>query len=249
LRIPVAADVSLEARQWPGDAPGFLLVHGLASNARMWDGVAELLARAGHRAVAVDQRGHGQSDKPDDGYDFGTLTADLVALTDALDLNPVVAVGQSWGANVVLDYACRAPERVRGVACVDGGTIDMSRRFPDWDEAAVTLAPPNLAGTPLAQIEAYMRGAHADWPETGIQGALANFDVFDDGTVAPWLTRERHMLILRELWEHRPSEVRAGVDALDIPVLVISAREIGADHDVHAQKPELVARKLLETFT
>jgi len=45
----------------------FVLVHGLASNARLWDGVARRLAGAGHSSAAVDLRGHGRSDKPDTG--------------------------------------------------------------------------------------------------------------------------------------------------------------------------------------
>ena len=48
------------------DGPGrpFLLVHGLSSNSRVWDGVARRLAAAGHEVVAVDQRGHGRSEEP-----------------------------------------------------------------------------------------------------------------------------------------------------------------------------------------
>ncbi len=217
-------DVSLEVRHWPASGMPFLLIHGLASNARLWDGVAPLLAQAGHRVVAVDQRGHGQSDKPDDGYDFATLTTDLLALCDKLDLDAVVAVGQSWGANVALELGHRAPGRVRGVVCVDGGTIDMSRRFPEWEEAAATLAPPMLTGIPATEIEAYLRRAHGDWPEAGIQGALANFARRDNGTVAPWLSRNRHMVILRELWAHHPSAL---FPDLETPVILI----VGAGGD------------------
>ena len=53
--------VRLHARDWGGDGPPVILLHGLASNCRIWDGVAPLLAAAGFRTVAVDQRGHGES--------------------------------------------------------------------------------------------------------------------------------------------------------------------------------------------
>lgn len=220
-------------------------MHGLASNARLWDGVAEILAGRGHRVIAVDQRGHGLSDKPGSGYDFGTLTDDLVALLDACDVDACVAVGQSWGANVVLELGARHPDRVRGVACVDGGAWHLADRVPNWDEAARILAPPVLEGTPVATIEAGMRDRHPDWPEAGIQGALANFEVRDDGTVIAWLSRANHMTILRHLWEHRPLEVRERVSA---PILSIPSRDYDADHDIHAQKPELVADLLLKAF-
>src|SRR3954447_25638242 len=83
-RLEVAPAVRLAARCWDGDGGRpFVLVHGLASNAHLWDGVADRLAVLGHAVTTVDQRGHGQSDKPDDGYDFVTVTNDLAALIGA----------------------------------------------------------------------------------------------------------------------------------------------------------------------
>ncbi|MCY7373317.1 MAG: alpha/beta fold hydrolase, partial [Spirochaetaceae bacterium] len=65
-----------------GSGPGrpFLLVHGLASNARLWDGVAVLLLEAGHEVVAVDLRGHGRSEQVEDGYTTDQAADDLAAL-------------------------------------------------------------------------------------------------------------------------------------------------------------------------
>jgi pimeloyl-ACP methyl ester carboxylesterase len=101
----------------PTASPRFVLVHGLASNARMWDGVGEALAACGFASISVDLRGHGRSPKPDDGYDFDTVVGDLVPL---LDGQPVVA-GQSYGGNVVVALAAKHPELISGIACVDGG--------------------------------------------------------------------------------------------------------------------------------
>src|SRR5262245_45473360 len=71
LRIEVAPDVGLHVERREGDpaATPFVLVHGLASNLRLWDGVAEHLLSRGHTVVALDQRGHGRSDAPESGYD------------------------------------------------------------------------------------------------------------------------------------------------------------------------------------
>ena len=71
LRVTVADGVRLHVRHWPGepDRTPFLLVHGLSSNARLWDGVATRLAAAGYPAYAVDLRSHGESERPPDGYD------------------------------------------------------------------------------------------------------------------------------------------------------------------------------------
>lgn len=242
--MPVAEGVSLSVDVWRGEGSAFLLVHGLASNARMWDGVVASLQAAGRAAATVDLRGHGQSDKPDWGYEMASVVADLVAVIAAVGFDRPVAVGQSWGGNVVVELGHRHPSLVRGVVGVDGGDIELWRRFSTWEECARELAPPPLAGLPLADVEAEVRRRRPDWPEAGIAGTMANFEVRADGTVAPWLTRERHMAILRSLYEHRPSDLR-----MEVPVVLIPASTVpGGDHDLHAQHPDVVARLLLERF-
>ena len=218
-RVTVAPGIDLDVRVWPaGDRRPFVLVHGLASNARMWDGVVERLQALGHPAATVDLRGHGQSDKPDDGYDMATVADDVAAVIDAIGWDRPVVVGQSWGGNVVLELAARHPRLVTGVAGVDGGTIELSRRFGDWETCAAALRPPATEGMPVAQLEQLLRDMHADWPETGIAGLLANWEVRPDGTVAPWLTLDRHLQVLRGLWEHHPSALYARIE---VPVLLI----------------------------
>jgi pimeloyl-ACP methyl ester carboxylesterase len=265
--VPVDDGVALYVRLWPGAGQRpFVLVHGLASNARMWDGVARRLAALGHPVVAVDQRGHGRSDKPEYGYDFTSVTDDLAALIRSLGWEQPVVAGQSWGGNVVLELAYRFPELTAGICCVDGGTIELAEHFGRWEDCERALTPPPLAGTPLERVEAAVRAAHPCWPESGIQGMLANFEVLDDGTVRPWLTLERHLAILRALWEHHPT---SRFSQVRVPALLVMADtgEVSwtadkrhgveraerllptcrvqwfrpADHDVHAQHPLEVA--------
>ena len=135
MRVEVAPGVALEVDRWDGgDAVPFLLVHGLASNRRTWEGVAARLHELGHSVASVDLRGHGRSDKPDDGYDFATMGADLVAVLDAVGFPRAVLAGQSTGGNIVVDLAAQAPDRVAGVAGIDGGALELSRQWPDWEE-------------------------------------------------------------------------------------------------------------------
>ncbi len=274
-QVPIGSGVELRTIRWePDRAPvgaPWLLVHGLASNARLWDGVGRRLAEAGHLAVAVDQRAHGLSSKPAGPYSMEQYADDAAGLIDALGWDRVNLVGQSWGGNVVVEAAVRHPERVALVVGVDGGAIDLAGRFPDWSETERLLAPPRLAGTPLAQIEQWLASSATDWPEEGRLGTLANFELIDgdEPTIAPWLTFERHLAVLRGLWEHDPF---ARFGELTVPLLLIGADDgtAGADdkhkaldravslapeakavwfspahHDVHAQKPDEIVELLL----
>ncbi|MGH9056347.1 MAG: alpha/beta fold hydrolase [Acidimicrobiales bacterium] len=267
-----AGGVSLHvlARRLDGADTPVLLVHGLASNARLWDGVADRLAASGHPVAALDQRGHGLSGKPDGGYDFETLTDDLMAVIDHLGWSeegrtPFVA-GQSWGANVVLELVARRSRAVAGLALVDGGTIDLADRFADWPTCEAAMAPPSIEGITGASFEQMIRSHHPDWPEEGIDGTLANVEVLDDGTIRPWLSRTNHMRILRHMWDQHPSQL---YPLVTVPVLLLPAEDrsnqrwmngkrdavaaagaslarsvtrwTAGDHDLHAQHPGLVA--------
>ena len=271
--VAVRPDLRLAVREWlPRDAaaPPFVLLHGLASNARMWDGVAHRLARAGHRVLTVDQRGHGRSDKPASGYDHGTILEDLALLLDRCEVGGAVLVGQSWGGNVVVEAAARWPARLVGVAAIDGGTIDLPSRFPRWQDCEERLAPPRFTGMSTAQLAERMRARHPDWSDDAIAAGLANFTEDGDGTVRPRLSRHNHMQILRSMWENPPSRVHpiVGVPVLLVPAAtgeeaLTSEKRTGVaeaasalpqarvhwltgDHDLHAQQPDQVASLLLD---
>jgi pimeloyl-ACP methyl ester carboxylesterase len=273
-RVAVADGLALHVvTRDGGDGVPFLLVHGLASNLRTWEGVAARLAALGHPVAAVDLRGHGQSDKPDDGYDFATMSADLAAVLDALGFDGPVVAGQSTGGNLAVELAAQAPGRVSGVVGVDGGALELTRQWPVWEACLDALAPPRLAGTPADDVEQWFRSAHPEWSAWGIEATMANYERLPDGTIRPWLSFERHVRILRSLWEHRPSEV---IPTLDVPVLLVLAesgepkdgaeqkravaREIAAvsakvsvewvtgDHDLHVQFPVELAELMHGVF-
>ena len=81
LDVP-GRDVRLRATRWPGEGVPVLLLHGLASSRRFWDLVVPGLA--GLRVVALDQRGHGDSERPTGPYDGATVVGDALTALDAL---------------------------------------------------------------------------------------------------------------------------------------------------------------------
>ena len=274
-RVMVEGGVGLHVERRTGDAtrPAFVLVHGLASNLRLWDGVGERLCAAGHAVVALDQRGHGLSDAPDHGYDLDTAVLDLLAVVAAAGLARPILVGQSWGGNVVLELGWRRPDVARGIVCVDGGLIELSERYPSWDDCVAALAPPRLDHLTLGELAARIGTLTPKLPERAVEAILHCFRERPDGTIEPRLTREHHLRLLRALWEHRPSTRLAG---LAVPLLLLLAdtgdeartaekrraeararhltRRIRsqwfapAHHDVHAQLPDRVAAALLDAW-
>lgn len=214
MRVTAAEGVLLHVPIWDGgDCVPFLLVHGLASNCRTWEGVADRLHELGHPVATVDQRGHGLSDKPDDGYDFATLCDDLVQVLDAVGFDRAVVAGQSTGGNIAVELAARRPDRIAGAVGVDGGALELSRDWPVWEDCAAALAPPRLAGVAASSVEGWVRGAHPTWSDWAVDATMANFEVLDDGTVRAWLSFDHHLRILRALWEHHPSDVVPGLEA------------------------------------
>ncbi len=203
----------------------FLLLHGLASNARMWDQVAKILLQLGHNVVVPDLRGHGRSSKPDYGYDFSEICSDIEKVHDYLigknsSWQQLIAVGQSWGASLVLELAWRSPHRFFGIACVDGGFVDLCDVYKDWQSCEAALRPPILTSMTPEELENRIRATHSEWPSEGVDALLANFYVNENGTVSPHLSLNHHLDILHSLWMFRPS-VR--YLSITVPVLLIPA--------------------------
>jgi pimeloyl-ACP methyl ester carboxylesterase len=100
-----------------GQGPLVILLHGYPFLWYLWRHQIKVLAAAGYRVVALDQRGYGQSDCPEDidAYDITHLVGDVVGLIKALDSDPAVLVGQDWGSPVAYNTALMRPDLVRGV--------------------------------------------------------------------------------------------------------------------------------------
>jgi pimeloyl-ACP methyl ester carboxylesterase len=101
-----------------GDGPPLLLVHGWPETWYAWRLLMPTLARD-FQVIAVDQRGMGLSDKPEGGYDTGTLANDLVALMDALGHQRFAVVGHDTGFAISYALAADHPDRVDRVALAE----------------------------------------------------------------------------------------------------------------------------------
>lgn len=133
-----------------GDPSGepVLLIHGFASSALVnWvhPGWLKTLGDAGYRVIALDNRGHGTSDKPHDpaAYYPPVMAGDAVALLDHLGIPEAHIMGYSMGARISAFLALAHPERVKSL--VFGGLgIGMVDGVGDWDPIAEALLAPSL---------------------------------------------------------------------------------------------------------
>ena len=271
----------LAVRSWrpfpgPGTGRTFLLLHGIAATSASWAPVARDLCAAGHSACAIDFRGHGQSDRPDRGYDLAAFAADIVAAIEGMALERPIVVGHSLGASVILAALSDLPDIARdwaGIGLVEGGLVAARDQFDTYEECVRRLALAPVAGMPLARVSGYLRGSNPSWSEDRLAAALDCFDVDAVGAVSWRLTASRYEALLRALWDQ---DTDSGWSAIAGPVLILaadtgdeawtSAKRVAAerlisdrplarvawlrgDHDIHLDRPADVAETLIETFS
>ena len=101
-----------------GTGPLVMLLHGFPEFWWAWRHQLPVLAAAGYRAVALDLRGYGASDKPPRGYDTITLAADVAGVIRALGETGAVIVGHDWGGWLAWSMPGLAPRETRAVAAL-----------------------------------------------------------------------------------------------------------------------------------
>jgi pimeloyl-ACP methyl ester carboxylesterase len=214
--------VRLRATRWPGEGVPVLLLHGLASSRRFWDLVVPGLA--GLRVAALDQRGHGDSERPSGPYDGRTVVADALTALDALGLSRVVVVGHSWGASTALRLAATAPERVLAVVAVDGGLGSPRDAGASREEAREGLTPARTALPPAELRSRVSRGPLAPWWSDDVEGALLPlFAVGADGLARARLPFEAHMAIVDDLLD---SDLGALLPDVRCPAWLVSCEPV-----------------------
>jgi len=128
--VPGADDLSLRLLEWSDDGVPFLLLHGFGNEAHVWDDLAPVLAPH-YRVLALDMRGHGDSDADPEGrYDHESMARDVEAVCEHLGIERLVLCGHSMGGRVSMRFAGRNPGRLAGLVIVDAG--------PELDERGVS---------------------------------------------------------------------------------------------------------------
>jgi non-heme chloroperoxidase len=162
-------------KDWgPKDAQPIVFSHGWPLSADDWDNQLLFFRKEGFRVIAHDRRGHGRSDQPDYGNDMDTYVADLIELTDKLDLKDAIHVGHSTGGGEVTRYVARArPGRVAKAVLISAIPPVMIRKDS------------NPGGLPIEVFDQFRAALIANRAEFYTAVASGPFYNFDKAGVQP----------------------------------------------------------------
>lgn len=232
----------LERRADTERSPAVLLLHGLGSNARVWDRVAaEITDR---RLVMLDQRGHGRSSRPESGYDMERTVADAAHVIDTLALGRPLVVGHSWGGLVALELSATHSEVASALLFVDGPLTAMGELVP-FGQAASRLRGPMSSYASVREAEdELVSGLGEGAGDAGMGPGLSSFVraglVERRGRFHPTPTTRVRRQVLRAAYSMRPqvrfTEVEgpvllamAGRPSVETPPVVLERQRTAAE--------------------
>jgi 2-(acetamidomethylene)succinate hydrolase len=179
-----AVDIAFRVR---GSGPAVVLLHGTSANHAVWEPVGDVLAEKA-TVVALDQRGHGRSDKPATGYRGEDFVSDVETVLDALGIERAVIAGHSLGGRNAWLAAAWLPDRVSGAVVVDYTPYVEPAVL---DELDVRVARGFRTFADRAEIESYLRDRYtAILPGAVSRRAHWGYGPSEDGRLVPLASPE-----------------------------------------------------------
>lgn len=256
------------------DENPIILLHGLSQQSQYWKVVQSEMSLP---SIAVDLRGHGQSQGFNNQSDYSVdrVARDLLELMDHLHIPAAHVVGHSWGASIALRLAIIAPDRIFSCTLIDGGTFnpsDLVPKFVDTISALKTLLTPPSGPFSLTDLMTHYQQIDPPTGDKIMDAISATYQEIDAGLFVSKLGLDRHMLVLDSLiaYDHI-----SDVQRIKVPTWVIlcqtgdywdSIKEnivplllnnplihvqnwYDSVHDVPLQRPTTVANLIAEIVT
>ena len=252
--------VALALSDFGGGGASVLLLHGLAGYAREWEGSARFLVDC-YRVFALDQRGHGDSERYPDDVSRSSFVEDCAAAIRLIDLGPVILVGQSMGASTAMLTAAAHPDLVRGLVMIEGSPDGPDPPVPEHE--IIDHFTETLSAWPVPFAD--QQAAAEFFMAKGFDSAAwtRSLELRDDGLWPKWdaatLARTMGDLASKTYWsqwrsircptlvvlgEHGIYPAGHGEELLSqLPEAVVVTIP-GAGHDVHLDAPQLWIKAL-----
>lgn len=203
-----------------GEGPPIVLCHGITATRRSVIHGSRKLERDGHRVIAYDARGHGESDPAPAGrgYGYPELVGDLETLVDGeVGEGAFVLAGHSMGAHTAVSYALRHPGRVAGLVAIGptyaGVIAAESLRY--WDCLSAALEGDGIDG--FVEYIDSRQGIDPAWRDSVLRFTRER------------MLRHRHLdalvAALREVPRSRPFEAFDELEGLEVPTLVVASHD------------------------
>lgn len=161
--------VKLHYLDWGGKGKSLLFLTGMGNSAHIYDDLAPKFIDE-FRVLALTRRGHGQSDKPETGYDTGTLTEDVRQFLDALKIERVTLTGHSLAGDELTRFAGLYPERVDKLvyldAAYDHSVIDVKALMAKTADVFALIKPSPKDLVSIDTVRNLVRKQYGFWSES-----------------------------------------------------------------------------------
>lgn len=216
--------LTLHYWDWESNGPTLIMLHQSSGFGRVWDWVAQEL-HPDYRILALDQRGHGDSDKPAGGYSGQDYASDLEGFMDALGIQRCVLVGNSLGVRVGIIYTAQHPERVSHLVLVGGPHYAFLFEGEDldwWKNRAQEMRTGPRRFPSAAEAMQALHAARPSFSQEALEHVIRyNMNHYPDGSVE-WKYDPVHVA---EGLEHVPDNLVPYITQLTCPILALRAEK------------------------
>lgn len=200
-------------KDWGAGKP-IVFVSSWGMNSDLWQYQMVPMVSQGFRCVAYDRRGHGRSAQPSQGYDYDTLSDDLAAVIEYLDLSQVVLVGHSMGGGEIVRYLSRhGADRVDRIVLVAPTTPFLLQ------------TPTNPDGVPREAFDQVRAGWLKDYPIWLAENVRSFFVADTSQAMMDWAIRSMTQSSLKALLDCNQAiietDFRAELPSIRVPALII----------------------------
>lgn len=242
-----ANTIRLHYLDWGGNGPVLLFLAGMGCSAHIFDRFAPRFTDQFH-VLALDRRGHGDSDYPETGYDPDTLTEDLRQFLDALRIEQVILVGHSMGYIELCHFAALYPTRVLKLIFLDAAYDNTS---PDY-QAAMEQNPlrsiiPPWPDESFASVETYIDTVKRIfpalamiWDEVMEEQITHTLETTPDGCVTDKMSDAIAQAIQEIFTNYVPEFSRIQAPVLSIFALRDGSDYLSSDYMTEKQKAEVM---------